>query len=87
MLGMRPRPARWISLRTTGPRICLDFRTYHPLRFGIDSGAPWDAHIALLHPDDREESRKAWLTCLNTGAAAEFSQRVLNADGGYRWLP
>ena len=27
----------------------------HPLRFGIDIGAPWDAHIPLLHPDDRED--------------------------------
>ena len=58
----------------------------HPLRFGIDIGAPWDAHIPLLHPDDREESRKAWSTCLRTGEAAEFSQRVPNAQGVYRWF-
>ena len=47
----------------------------HPLRFGIDIGAQWDAHIPLLHPDDQEESRKAWSTCLRTGEPAEFSQR------------
>jgi PAS domain S-box-containing protein len=58
----------------------------HPLRFGIDIGAPWDAHIPLLHPDDREESRKAWSTCLRTGEAAEFSQRVRDPQGGYRWF-
>jgi PAS domain S-box-containing protein len=58
----------------------------HPLRFGIDTGAQWDAHIPLLHPDDREESRKAWSTCLRTGEAAEFSQRVRNAQGGYHWF-
>ena len=58
----------------------------HPLRFGIDIGAAWDAHIPLLHPDDREESRKAWSTCLRTGEAAEFSQRVPNAQGDYRWF-
>jgi PAS domain S-box-containing protein len=58
----------------------------HPLRFGIDIGTQWDAHIPLLHPDDREESRKAWSTCLRTGEAAEFSQRVRNAQGGYRWF-
>src|SRR5580692_3246149 len=58
----------------------------HPLRFGIDIGARWDAHIQLLHPDDQEESRKAWSTCLRTGEAAEFSQRVRNAQGGYRWF-
>jgi PAS domain S-box-containing protein len=58
----------------------------HPLRFGIDIGAQWDAHIPLLHPDDQEESRKAWSTCLRTGEAAEFSQRVRDAQGGYRWF-
>ena len=58
----------------------------HPLRFGIDIGAQWDAHIPLLHPDDREESRKAWSTCLRTGEAHEFSQRVRNAQGDYRWF-
>jgi PAS domain S-box-containing protein len=58
----------------------------HPLRFGIDIGAQWDAHIPLLHPDDQEESRKAWSTCLRTGEAAEFSQRVRNAQGDYRWF-
>jgi PAS domain S-box-containing protein len=58
----------------------------HPLRFGIDIGAPWDAHIPLLHPDDQEESRRAWSTCLRTGEAAEFSQRVPNAHGVYRWF-
>src|ERR1700754_2684580 len=58
----------------------------HPLRSGIDIGAQWDAHIPLLHPDDQEESRKAWSTCLRTGEAAEFSFRVRNAQGSYRWF-
>jgi PAS domain S-box-containing protein len=58
----------------------------HPLRFGIDIGAQWDAHITLLHPDDREESRKVWSTCLRTGEAGEVSFRVRNNQGGYRWF-
>jgi hypothetical protein len=58
----------------------------HPLRFGIDIGAQWDAHIPLLHPDEREESRKAWSTCLRTGEASEFSFRVRSARGDYRWF-
>src|SRR5438128_5889793 len=56
----------------------------HPLRFGIDIGAQWDAHIPLLHPDDHEGSRKAWSTCLTTGEAGQFSSRVRNAQGRYR---
>jgi PAS domain S-box-containing protein len=58
----------------------------HPLRFGIDIGAQWDAHIPLLHPDDQEESRKAWSTCLHTGEAAEIRFRIRSAQGGYRWF-
>ena len=28
----------------------------HPLRFGIDIGAQWDAHIPFLHPDDQRRN-------------------------------
>jgi PAS domain S-box-containing protein len=58
----------------------------HPLRFGIDTGAEWDSHIPLLHPDDREESRRVWSTCLSKGSAGEFSFRVHSAEGKYRWF-
>src|ERR1700733_15292044 len=39
----------------------------HPLRFGVDIGASWDSHIPLLHPDDRNETRRVWSECLRTG--------------------
>ena len=58
----------------------------HPLRFGIDTGAEWDSHIPFLHPDDHEETRRVWSTCLRTGCAGEVSFRVRNAEGGYRWF-
>lgn len=58
----------------------------HPLRFGIDSGAQWDAHIPLLHPGDHEETRRVWSTCLRTGNAGEVSFRVRDAQGSYRWF-
>jgi PAS domain S-box-containing protein len=58
----------------------------HPLRFGIDIDAAWDAHIPFLHPDDHEETRKVWSTCLRTGEAGEVSFRARNAQGGYRWF-
>ncbi len=58
----------------------------HPLRFGIDTGAEWDSHTALLHPDDREEARRVWSTCLSTGTAGEFTFRVPNAEGKHRWF-
>src|ERR1700740_3379400 len=58
----------------------------HPLRFGIDIGGEWDAHIPLLHPDDREEARRVWSVCIGTGSAGENSQRIRNAAGEYRWF-
>jgi PAS domain S-box-containing protein len=58
----------------------------YALRFGIEIGSAWDSHIPLLHPDDHEESRRVWSTCLRTGSAAEVSFRVRNAEGGYRWF-
>jgi PAS domain S-box-containing protein len=58
----------------------------HPLRFGIDIGAQWDAHIPFLHPEDQEGARKAWPVNIRTGEASEYSFRVRNAEGGYRWF-
>jgi len=58
----------------------------HPLRLGIDTGAAWDSHIALLHPDDAVETRRVWSNCLKTGSSGEVSFRVRNADGAYRWF-
>src|SRR5258707_354874 len=58
----------------------------HPLRFGIDVGARWDAHLPFVHPDDREETQENWSTRLRTGEGGEGSFRVRNAQGGYRWF-
>src|ERR1700734_2205246 len=58
----------------------------HPLRRGIDTGAAWDSHIPLLHPDDADDSRRVWSECLRTGRADEVNFRVRDAEGGYRWF-
>jgi len=58
----------------------------HPLRLGIGTGAEWDSLIPLLHPDDHEETRRVWSTCLRTGSAGQVSFRVRNTEGGYRWF-
>jgi len=64
----------------------LGLRNDDPLRLGTGTGADWDSHIPLLHPDDREETRRVWSECLRTGSAGEVSIRVRNAEGGYRWF-
>jgi PAS domain S-box-containing protein len=58
----------------------------HPLRFGIDTGAAWDSHLPFLHPEDHEETRRVWSTCLRTGSAGQVSFRIRNAEGEYRWF-
>jgi PAS domain S-box-containing protein len=58
----------------------------HPLRFGVDIGAPWDAHIPFLHPDDQEAGRKYWANSLRTGEGYAHNYRVRDAQGNYRWL-
>ncbi|MCM3905316.1 MAG: PAS domain-containing protein, partial [Pyrinomonadaceae bacterium] len=58
----------------------------HPLRFGVATGAAWDSHIPLSHPDDHDETRRVWSTCLTTGSAGEVSFRVRNSQGTYRWF-
>src|SRR5712664_2313645 len=58
----------------------------HPLRHGTDTSAAWDSHIAFLHPEDQEETRRVWSECLRTGRPSEVSFRARNAEGGFRWL-
>ena len=58
----------------------------HPLRHGTDTSAAWDSHVALLHPEDQEATRRVWSECLRTGRSGEVSFRVRDVEGGYRWF-
>jgi PAS domain S-box-containing protein len=58
----------------------------HHLRLGLDVGAAWDSHIPLLHPDDRDETRRVWANCLKVGSTGELNFRVRSAEGEYRWF-
>ncbi len=91
-LNLMPAPS-WYAL-PSGALTFVNERTAaylglprdHPLRFGIDTGVAWDSHLSFLHPDDHEETRRVWSTCLRTGCAGEVSFRIRNAEGGYRWF-
>ena len=58
----------------------------HPLRTGTATDSAWDSHIPLLHPDDRDETRKVWSECLSASSAGEVSFRVRSGQGTYRWF-
>src|SRR5580698_9870354 len=74
---------RFVNARTAD---YLGLPAAHPLRLGIDVGGDWDSHLPLLHPDDRDETRRVWSHCLETGSAGQVTFRVRNAQGGYRWF-
>ena len=58
----------------------------HPLRRGEETGAAWDSHIPYLHPDDHDETRRVWSTCLRTGSAGDVAFRTRDLNGEYRWF-
>jgi PAS domain S-box-containing protein len=64
----------------------LDLSKDNPLRFGTETGAAWDSHIPLLHPDDHDETRRVWSRCLGTGSAGDVTFRLRDAQGAYRWF-
>jgi PAS domain S-box-containing protein len=58
----------------------------HPLRFAVDCEAPWDAHLAFLHPEDYPTSSSNWAKQIQTGRPRDDQFRILGADGKYRWF-
>ncbi|MEJ0020079.1 MAG: PAS domain-containing protein [Acetobacteraceae bacterium] len=46
-----------------------------------------DADLAhVVHPDDRAQQQQAWLASVRTGEFYQNEQRLLGADGSYRWF-
>src|ERR1700761_5200702 len=58
----------------------------HPLPRGIEHAGASDAQLDLLHPDDRESSRKAWAMAIESGIAFASTFRMRDAKGAYRWF-
>jgi len=58
----------------------------NPLRLGVAVDVPWDTHIQLVHPDDREATLKVGEACNRTGTAGQAAFRIRNSGGEYRWF-
>jgi PAS domain S-box-containing protein len=58
----------------------------HSLRVGTNPGAEWDSHLSLVHPEDHQDSLRVWSTSLQTGCAVEWTFRIRDAAGAYRWF-
>jgi PAS domain S-box-containing protein len=64
----------------------LGLSSDHPLRFAADFDAPWDVHLAFLHPEDRLTSSRSWAEQIQTGRPRDDQFRILGADGRHRWF-
>jgi PAS domain S-box-containing protein len=58
----------------------------HPLGFADQFEAPWDVHVAFLHPDDRAHSSRHWKETIESGKGRDAQFRILGAHGEYRWF-
>jgi len=64
--------------------------THLSQRFIDYLGAPFEQIVNrkwmnFIHPDDREESVKAFFRAIETGESYNLINRMRRADGGYRW--
>src|SRR5690349_1519585 len=57
-----------------------------PLRLGVSIDVPWDTHIQLVHPDDREETLRVGAECNRRGTPGQAAFRIRSAEGKYRWF-
>ncbi|KQQ14833.1 histidine kinase [Methylobacterium sp. Leaf123] len=60
-------------------------------QWGDYTGQPVDktqqgGWLALIHPDEREETQRAFIEASATGRPVERQQRVRRRDGAYRWF-
>ena len=86
----------WIALADTLPAIVFRHRTDGSLEYcsarayeytgmpaGSLEGLQW---LELLHPEDRERAREAWLAAIRAGAPSTVEYRLRRADGEFRWF-
>ncbi len=66
-------------------------RDYISGRFYEYTGAEPDSAVGIgwleyMHADDRDQSLKQWLECVQSGKPYEAEYRLRGADGQYRWF-
>jgi len=77
-------PSMLWSTSPTGESTHLSqrFREYWGVRFEEIANRGW---VNLIHPDDREDTTKAFFRAIETGESFNAIQRLRRADGEYRW--
>jgi hypothetical protein len=77
-------PSMLWSTSPTGESTHLSqrFREYWGVSFEEIANRGW---LNLIHPDDREDTTKAFFHAIETGDSFSAIQRLRRADGEYRW--
>jgi PAS domain S-box-containing protein len=77
-------PSMLWSTSPTGESTHLSqrFREYWGVSFEEIANRGW---VNLIHPDDREDTTKAFFRAIETGDSFSAIQRLRRADGEYRW--
>src|SRR5271170_2368597 len=77
-------PSMLWSTSPTGESTHLSqrFREYWGVSFEEIANRGW---VNLIHPDDREDTTKAFFRAIETGESFSAIQRLRRADGEYRW--
>lgn len=77
-------PSMLWSTSPTGESTHLSqrFREYWGVSFEEIADRGW---ASLIHPDDREDTTKAFFRAIETGDSFNAIQRLRRADGKYRW--
>lgn len=78
---------------TAGPDGTIDYLNAHFHNYtGIgpgflqdSGGAPSELIACCIHQDDRQRTAELWGEAIATGTTYQIEQRILAADGSYRW--
>ncbi len=78
---------------TAGPDGTIDYLNAHfhsytgigPDFLNECGGSPSGLIACCIHPDDRQRTAELWGEAIATGTTYQNEQRILGADGSYRW--
>ncbi|WP_432544974.1 PAS domain-containing protein [Kineococcus sp. SYSU DK002] len=85
--GVPPTPSGAFALHLEPAVVDLDERVSGLLGFAArQQRVTWEEVLSAVHPDDREDVRRATAGALERASSLGLRFRVLHADGSVRWL-
>ena len=75
----------WVMNADTG-RIWATHKTREILNFDPDEPLSFERFLDLVHPDDLESAKATLARCLQTHELVSLEYRIVDPDGGVRWV-